>query len=93
MSSNCNIPWKTFKSNCKYSGCIASAVSTTQAAAPLLSALPQILPNGSSNPLFNAIDNVVAAVNGQTANGTGCPIYCFNVANSDWIVGNPCICK
>jgi hypothetical protein len=46
--------------------------------------LPQLLPNGSSNPLFNAIEEVTNTIETQIINPTGCPIYCIDLRNETW---------
>jgi hypothetical protein len=46
--------------------------------------LPQILPNGSSNPLFGAIQEVTNALQTQILNPNGCPVYCIDMRAQRW---------
>jgi hypothetical protein len=50
----------------------------------IAAALPQLLPNGAQNPLFNAISNVTDAIQNQILNPTGCPIYCIDLRGERW---------
>jgi hypothetical protein len=57
------------------------AVANITQATPFL---PQILPNGSSNPLFGAIQEVTSALQTQILNPTGCPVYCIDLRAQRW---------
>jgi hypothetical protein len=71
---------------------INAAASAIPSAIPGLPAnitipgLPQLLPNGSSNPLVGAITDVTNAIEGQILNPNGCPIYCIDLRSEKWWV-------
>lgn len=46
--------------------------------------LPQLLPNGNDNPLFQAITNVTNAIGAEIFNPNGCPIYCIDLRAENW---------
>jgi hypothetical protein len=54
--------------------------------------LPQLLPNGSSNPLFSTLSSVTQAVEAQLLNRTGCPAWCIDMRDQSWIRGG-CLCN
>lgn len=68
------------------------ALQNGNATSPLL---PQLLPNGTQNPLFNAINGVTDAIETQILNPTGCPIYCIDLRGEKWWTDEKsgCVCN
>lgn len=54
--------------------------------------VPQLLPDGSSNPLFQTLSSVTNAVQQQVLNRTGCPTWCVDLRDQRWIQDG-CICN
>ncbi|GBF94762.1 hypothetical protein Rsub_07645 [Raphidocelis subcapitata] len=57
--------------------------------------LPQLLPNGSTNPLVSAITDVTNAIETQILNPTGCPITCIDLRDQRWWIdpNAGCVCN
>ena len=80
---------------------IAAATNAIPAAIPGIPAnatipgLPQLLPNGTANPLVGAISDVTRAIEEQIINPTGCPIYCIDLRTESWWVDARagCLCN
>lgn len=72
-------------------GSISSATpALSQAMSDL--GIPQLLPNGASNPLFQTLSGVASAVEQQVLNRTGCPTWCVDLRDQSWIQDG-CICN
>ncbi|WIA44257.1 hypothetical protein OEZ86_010560 [Tetradesmus obliquus] len=55
--------------------------------------LPQLLPNGTDNPLFSTLSSVTEAVQGQLLGRSGgCPGWCVDLRDQSWIKDG-CLCN
>ncbi|KAF6252860.1 hypothetical protein COO60DRAFT_493251 [Scenedesmus sp. NREL 46B-D3] len=54
--------------------------------------LPQLLPNGTSNPLFSTLSSVTQSVEAQLLNRTGCPAWCVDMRDQAWLQDG-CLCN
>jgi hypothetical protein len=71
---------------------VPSQVSAQLARLNELPFLPQLLPNGSSNPLFSTLSSVTEAVQAQLLNRSGCPAWCVDMRDQSWIKDG-CMCN
>jgi hypothetical protein len=54
--------------------------------------LPQLLPNGTSNPLFSTLSSVTEAVEAQLRGRDGCPAWCVDMRDQAWLKDG-CMCN
>eukprot|EP00882_Tetradesmus_deserticola_P017598 GHRQ01018854.1.p1 GENE.GHRQ01018854.1~~GHRQ01018854.1.p1 ORF type:complete len:298 (+),score=119.97 GHRQ01018854.1:738-1631(+) len=54
--------------------------------------LPQLLPNGSSNPLFSTLSSVTESVQAQLLDRNGCPAWCIDMRDQAWL-RDGCLCN
>jgi hypothetical protein len=54
--------------------------------------LPQLLPNGTNNPLFSTLSSVTEAVEAQLRGRDGCPAWCVDMRDQAWLKDG-CMCN
>jgi hypothetical protein len=72
-------------------GGVRNALNATGQALTTSGILPELIPAGNQNPLVQTLKGLVSGVQDQILNSTGCPVYCIDARNVDWIEDG-CIC-
>jgi hypothetical protein len=71
---------------------VPSQVSAELSRLSELPFLPQLLPNGTSNPLFSTLSSVTEAVQAQLRGRDGCPAWCVDMRDQSWLKDG-CMCN